>query len=376
MRGLQHAGARPAAPPPAAPAPAGASIVKGVGAATGQGCADVVAASAAGAARGRSRAVWTTRPHRSSAAAESSCVLALRGPRHAALAVRITFADAAAVPAALRFEHAPAPAAVFSTLGEVRLHAKSMQQLKHVFRLGAAAGVHRCLRVTATGHIARQHSGMHQVSHLEVTGEQLAPPAAAGAPSLGASVSVAAPANALLETAGSAPAELEVDLSASVMAEVAAVAIENKRKHVKAAPPAPPPLPPALWASPTKHAAPPPPPLPGMARRAAAAAAVAPEAPPIAAAPADVDAGPAPSRPTVKFFWDKLALQGEAVGATVWGQLGGVPGGLDFAELEEEFAAKPPAPKASGSLGWGVALQSVAGGCQTRQHTWRGLGLS
>jgi hypothetical protein len=222
-----------------------ASIVKGVIAATGQGCKEVLDRSAgAGSARG---APWKTRPRRG-AAAESSCVLQLRAPRHADLVVRVTFADPASVPAAVRFEHAAAHAAPFAAVGEVRLHAKSMQQLKHVFRLGPASAVDRCLRLTFLGHIARQHSGVHQVSHLLVSGQRVA----AGGPSGGAAssdgvalfaVHGGGSSDGLLETATSAPAEVEVDVAASMAG--------GRSAAMGGAPPAP-------WT----HGGPTPPPLP------------------------------------------------------------------------------------------------------------------
>ena len=117
--------------------------------------------------------------------------------------LRITFADAASVPFTVRLEHAPTPTAAFERLGDIRLQAKSLTQLKHLFRwagrhscisgrhraacmscswagrcclcqrtvptlcprpcclrrLGKSLEVQRCLRITLLGHMAEEDSG-------------------------------------------------------------------------------------------------------------------------------------------------------------------------------------------------------------------------
>ncbi len=57
--------------------------------------------------------------------------------RSADVTLRITFADAASVPRLVRLEHAPTPTAAFERLGDIRLQAKSLTQLKHLFRCAA-----------------------------------------------------------------------------------------------------------------------------------------------------------------------------------------------------------------------------------------------
>ena len=54
--------------------------------------------------------------------------------RSADVTLRITFADAPSVPRIVRLEHAPTPTAAFERLGDIRLQAKSLTQLKHLFR--------------------------------------------------------------------------------------------------------------------------------------------------------------------------------------------------------------------------------------------------
>lgn len=185
------------------------SIVRSVVTATGTGCKDVIAVHAGAALP--PGACWTSRGHRV-LQLESSCILNLWGRRTPDVTLRITFADAASVPRLVRLEHAPTPTAAFERLGDIKLQAKSLTQLKHLFRCGAAAGgcrtapaaqpgparcnrqqtgsrpaashscpttcrlgksleVLRCLRITLIGHMAEQDSGAHRVCHMLLTSE-------------------------------------------------------------------------------------------------------------------------------------------------------------------------------------------------------------
>lgn len=310
------------------------TAVRRVITATGQGCKDVLAAgTSAPPPRG---ALWKTRAHKT-ARTESSCMLQLREGRYRDVTLRITFSEAATVPARLCLEHAPTPTAAFAPLGVVPLQAKSMKQLKHVFRLGPDTIVQKCLRISCLGHIAKDHSCVHSVSYLLITGEPAPVIEHKMAPSSVVSTASAAGAPAEMETASSGPPRILVQVpdvggqlkeAASLPASRPGSAKGKKGERIqlkKAAPP-PPPLPGAA----KKAAPPPPPPLAGMGKPAAKAAAAAP-------------GGPAPSRPTLRLFWDKLQPRASTLNGTVWGQLANGQASLDFAELEEEFAAKQPA---------------------------------
>ena len=153
---------------------------------------------------------WKTRAHKVPRT-ESSCMLQLNAKKHRDVTIRITFTDAATVPALLCFEHAPTPTAAFVLLGQVPLQAKSMKQLRHVFRLGDTTVVDKYLRITALGHISKQHGGAHSVSHLLVTGTEVVVAAVDGA---GAGLSEPMRAIEEMESASSGAAEeVEVDVS-------------------------------------------------------------------------------------------------------------------------------------------------------------------
>ncbi len=363
---------RQAPPPVAAAAPPTASaeqpIVRSVITATGQGCKEVLAASAKAASMGTRRkngsaasaaATWKTRAHKAPRT-QSSCMLQLGAKTYRDVAIRITFADAITVPALLCFEHAPTPTAPFVLLGQVPLQPKSTKQLKHVFRLGVDTTVEKCLRITCLGHIAKNHSGVHSVSHLLVTGE-VAPPSPPPVAPVDSFTSSGSTVKKVL-VGSEEPVEEEIE-SASIPVEAVAFhnvsldagkldtaavtshgggnekVVKKVNEKKKAAPP-PPPLPVAVAMPPSakKGAAAPPPPPP-------------PPAPPATAsgtrlAPGKV--GPAPSRPTLKLFWDKVQPRESIIQKTVWGQLPESTSEnnnleIDFAQLEEEFAAKAPA---------------------------------
>lgn len=220
-----------------------------------------------------------------------------------------------------------------------------MKQLKHVFRLGPVTVVKKCLRITSIGHIIHKKnkdaslaggpsSGIHSVSYLLITGEVASQDELQN--------------ESKKETMASSP--MLVDRSQQHQDK-------TKNKHrmskldggtsgatmkKKAAPPAPPPPPPSTSAAAKKKGAPPPlpPPLPPSRR-------------PAHQLMTDnnknriKDAGsvalPAPSKPTLKLFWDKVQPRASAVQATVWGQLSPGTPQVDFAGLEDEFAAKAPA---------------------------------
>ena len=132
--------------------------------ASGQGCQDVIAAANDG-----KKAIWKTHRHKTSRT-ESSCMLQLKSHKYRDVTVRIAFAESDAVPSLVCFDHAPKPTAAFTSLGQVPLQAKSMKQLKHVFRLGSDVKVDRCLRITCLGNVSEKNAGIHAISHLTVTG--------------------------------------------------------------------------------------------------------------------------------------------------------------------------------------------------------------
>lgn len=363
--------------PPAVPASASADqpIVRSVITATGQGCKEVLAASAKAASMGTHRktgsaasaaATWKTRAHKAPRT-QSSCMLQLGAKRYRDVAIRITFADAITVPALLCFEHAPTPTAPFVLLGQVPLQPKSTKQLKHVFRLGVDTIVEKCLRITCLGHIAKKHSGVHSVSHLLVTGEVAPPSPPPVAPtesftSSGSTVKQTLIGTEELEeeenkTASSVPVEavafhdVSLDAGKPPATKVVVHGSEKagnggeksvKTEKKKAAPPPAPPLPTptafqeAVVSSKKGAAAPPPPPPPPPP--AAPSATAGSRLPP-------GKVGPVPSRPTLKLFWDKVQPRESIIQKTVWGQLPESSSEnnnleIDFAQLEEEFAAK------------------------------------
>lgn len=288
-------------------------------------------------------------------------MLQLGAKKYRDVAIRITFADAITVPALLCFEHAPTPTAPFVLLGQVPLQPKSTKQLKHVFRLGADITVKKCLRITCLGHIAKKHSGVHSVSHLLVTGEVAPPSPPPVVPAESFTSSGSTVKQTLVEaeeeeneTASSVPVETvafhNVSLDAGKPPAIKVVVdgaekaddggekvLKNEKK--KAAPPPAPPLPapgvkPAVISSKKNAAAPPPPPPPPPAPSLTAGSRLPPG-----------KVGPVPSRPTLKLFWDKVQPRESIIQRTVWGQLPESSSEnknleIDFAQLEEEFAAK------------------------------------
>ena len=140
-------------------------IVKSVINATGQGCQEII-----GRRRGSKKMIWKTHRHKT-AKTESSCMLQLKESRYKDVTIKMTFSDANAVPLSICFEHSPKPTMAFKLLGRISLHARSMKQLKHVFRLGKDIQVERCLRISCLGNVGSKSSGIHSVSYLEVTGE-------------------------------------------------------------------------------------------------------------------------------------------------------------------------------------------------------------
>lgn len=152
-------------------------IVRGVVTASGQGCKEVVASSAARNVRSAFRAaavLWKTRGYRKGGrATESFCTLLLASESNRDVAIHITFTEASTVPASISFEHATSPTAPFSLLGKVDLEEKSTTQLKHVFRLGEDIHVGRCLRITCLGHVLGHEKAsqpLHSVQFLAITG--------------------------------------------------------------------------------------------------------------------------------------------------------------------------------------------------------------
>ncbi|KAI3430710.1 hypothetical protein D9Q98_005298 [Chlorella vulgaris] len=159
------------------------SLVRSVTTATGTGCKGVIAPHvAATLAPG---ACWTSRGHRS-LLMESYCILQLKHACTSDVTLRITFADAGSVPRIVRLEHAPTATAAFEPLGDILLAAKSLHQLRHLFRLGKRLQVRRFLRITLLSHMAEEHSGAHRVSHMLLTsGAQPQPTQSASAQSGG-----------------------------------------------------------------------------------------------------------------------------------------------------------------------------------------------
>lgn len=339
------------------------SIVKGVITATGQGCRDVIAAGNTTFRPGSASApCWTTRPHKA-AFAESSCMLQLMGRHHEDVTVRLTFADASSVPAIVRFEHAPKPTAAFELLGEVRLHERSLRQLKHMFRLGSSGLVERCMRVSCIGHIATENSGMHKVTQLSITGTSVhAPDASISAPmrdsvslfTAPAATRSAAHTNKTLEGSIALQRDEEVEHTVVPVAFSAEFTAKAKKGN-KVAPPPPPPLPATVTTTRGNNnnkrtPPPPPPPLPTTVGKLAALAAA-----PIGEEVDEMEAcdgkpGRAPKGPTVKLFWDKLQLPAEGGHETLWKEIEGMESELDYSNLEEEFAVVLPQPKVSDDL--------------------------
>ena len=147
------------------------SIVRSIITATGQGCKDILAA---GTAVGVSKnACWTTRAHKT-AHLESSATLMLKYRRQSDLVIRIAFADSATVPKSIKFSHAPSASSAFESLGEVKLRDRSLQQLRHLFRLGGPTGVQRYVRLELKGHLSSNTgASLHKVAHLLVTGHPI-----------------------------------------------------------------------------------------------------------------------------------------------------------------------------------------------------------
>lgn len=168
----------PTPQPNPAPPPTDESIVRNVITATGQGCKYILGLNNPKVESSepvrKGGLVWKTRAHKTSST-ESSCMLQLKAKQYHDVGIRITFTDAATVPALLCFEHAPTPTAAFVMLGEVPLEEKSMKQLKHVFRLGTDTVVERILRITCLGRLSPQHGGVHCVSQLRITGVPVGP---------------------------------------------------------------------------------------------------------------------------------------------------------------------------------------------------------
>jgi len=273
-------------------------------------------------------------------------MLLLNERQYTDVTIRITFADSESVPSRLRFEHAPKPTSAFTSLGQVPLHSKSMKQLKHVFRLGPDTVVHRCLRISCAGHIAKapqHHSGVHAVSLLLVTGKSTnAVPdndAGTGDSEATSAMSAEGPAAAVVPYG-----EVEVHVSVNASTGHTPVGSTNRKEsnmmgvnnavQKKKAPPPPPP-PPGAGGVVRRGAAapPPPPPLPSdSTTRTTHKTTVKPAL--------DV---PEPSRPTLRLFWDKIAPRASTIKGTVWGEMPAGQASMDFAQLEEEFAAKQPA---------------------------------
>jgi hypothetical protein len=90
---------------------------------------------------------------------ESFCIFQLVDRRHTDVAVHLAFTAAPFVPRTIRFEHASTSSAAFEGLGEVHLHERSLEQLRHMFKLGANTEVKRLLRITMNGHLSWENSG-------------------------------------------------------------------------------------------------------------------------------------------------------------------------------------------------------------------------
>jgi hypothetical protein len=71
--------------------------------------------------------------------------------RRTDVTLRITFAEAAAVPRVVRLEHAPSATAAFERLGDIPLQPRSLQQLRHLFRRVRGAGRPAPLALVCTG---------------------------------------------------------------------------------------------------------------------------------------------------------------------------------------------------------------------------------
>eukprot|EP00892_Ulva_mutabilis_P003210 jgi/Ulvmu1/12890/UM098_0078.1 len=104
--------------------------------------------------------------------------------------------------------------------------------------------------------------------------------------------------------------------------------------------PQPPPHPPLLpGATSSGGPAPPPPPPPPPGRRGSKSLAQRSDMPD-QAVEQTIESGPAPTKKTVRLFWKKMANPTQAEQPTVWSDVAALPVQIDFAELEEQFAAK------------------------------------
>ncbi|BDA49172.1 probable disheveled-associated activator of morphogenesis 1 at N-terminal half [Coccomyxa sp. Obi] len=139
------------------------SIVRGVVAASGVGCENVVTSHNPLISQ---QPCWTTRCHRDQM--ESYCTLELKRRPHTDVQVKVTFASLDCTAKSVSFAHASAPQMTWEPLGSMALRSHGDSRLQHVIKLGAHTEIQRYLRITLSGHLQPPGSGLHKVIRMRV----------------------------------------------------------------------------------------------------------------------------------------------------------------------------------------------------------------
>ncbi|CAL8464050.1 g3585 [Coccomyxa elongata] len=139
------------------------SIVRGVVAASGVGCENVVTSNNPLTSQ---QPCWTTRCHRDQM--ESYCTLELKRRPHTDVQVKVTFASLDCTAESVSFANANAPHMTWEPLGSMALRSHGDSRLQHVIKLGAHTEIQRYLRITLSGHLQPPGSGFHKVIRMRV----------------------------------------------------------------------------------------------------------------------------------------------------------------------------------------------------------------